>query len=418
MKKVKTLLLSLVIMLASAFISACSCGSTEVTQILETGISLRCVTEEGLITNEVDEYGVIHIEMYRGQKFEIEYTLTPVNVTTTEVGWVYSKGGIVNSGSTNSYSKSKQEKVTFTASGVGETQIEFITAATKKKAVVNVSVYQTIGNLPVFETPSNFVYNASKRELSWKAVTHYTNGEVASKDNSGDIEGLSFYEVKIQEYNDELAPVGEAKVIRTSSNYIPGDEIQTGKRYNVTVTAVGNNQKARSSSESTAFKFIQISENANLANDNGTITFKMPRYSPEAYIYFKGAEDEAAKHRVSATAGSNMSFNYKEIVGETNAKTMTKYNFCVKFYPFGYAENNEGWQGYLENDGNGYRVYESIFSEEIVVHKLATPQVNVKNSTANMSVGKVSDADNSSYSFASNYAQSLISIALPAGAYF
>ena len=46
-----------------------------------------------------------------------------------------------------------------------------------------------------------------------------------------------------------------------SADVLINDEIQTGKRYNVTVTAVGNNQKARSSSESTAFKFIQISEN-------------------------------------------------------------------------------------------------------------------------------------------------------------
>ena len=97
MKKVKTLIAAIFIVLATAFISACSCMEATITQVYETGISIRCTTST-IEWKKEEESGDISIKCYKNDRFTIEYTLTPPGVTTTQVDWEFSdNSGILSS---------------------------------------------------------------------------------------------------------------------------------------------------------------------------------------------------------------------------------------------------------------------------------------------------------------------------------
>ena len=126
MRKLKTILLSLIIFVACSFATACSCSGDdgEKNEILASKIAIECVTEG--ITSKVDENGLLSIECNKGDVFYIQYTITPDTVTSASVIWNWDKDGIIKS-SVNDMSASAVEKVLFRAENRGETNLTFET---------------------------------------------------------------------------------------------------------------------------------------------------------------------------------------------------------------------------------------------------------------------------------------------------
>ena len=128
MRKLKTIILSLVLMTASAFMTGCTCfggGDDELTVVQDTGISIECVelkyggkdddkapASKLPVTDK--ESGNIIINCNRNDTFTIRYTLSPENVTTTTVTWDIDNDSVVapeKKETGTSYSKTYQEDI-------------------------------------------------------------------------------------------------------------------------------------------------------------------------------------------------------------------------------------------------------------------------------------------------------------------
>ena len=176
MKKVKTLVISLLIAFASSFMTACSCSTgsdAPVEQVLEQSIAIECTSSNVEVTKH-EETGYLTIKCHKGSKFTIKYTLTPDNVTTTRVNWDYKGADDILSCDRNTYSQTSSEPVTFTARNVGNTVVEFVSDATKKTTQATVIVGDVPEALPTFVSvdTNNFSYDKNTAELSWPAVTN------------------------------------------------------------------------------------------------------------------------------------------------------------------------------------------------------------------------------------------------------
>ena len=196
------------------------------------------------------------------EKFVIEYTLEPENVTLTQVNWQYDQS-VVRS-KVNTYSKSPQETITFDAVDTGTTEIVF-TTRTSKTAVVSVEVWAPIGELPVFETPSTISYDIASGEIRWAEVGKFENGVSVEKDVGGFVNGLSCYELSINTYDDNNQVIDNQVVQPFNRFYAMPNR---GVKYGVSIRAVGDNKKAKTSKYSEEFRFVQIAAVSDLANNN------------------------------------------------------------------------------------------------------------------------------------------------------
>lgn len=378
MKKVKTILSAIFMILATAFISACSCTEGDITQVYETGISIRCTTDATYWTKD-EESGDLTIRCYKNDRFTIEYTLTPPGVTTTQVDWEFSDNSGILSASSFSYSKSATEQVTFTASNRGETTITFTTKATGKKVKAYVRVSEEKSKLPTLEAPSGFDYNPMTGTVSWDHVTrvklngHTTSAEIVD----GKAKGLVAYKVTVSEYkydkggNKYIDPE-TTRTEEVTTNQYTG--LETGKTYAINVSAVGNDYDAKSGEASADFFFHQLSKVTNLSNSNGEITFTAPKFSPKSILTCEGSGVTVSKTQtypssthISEMGGNDYSAKYTEFGSHSD------YVISVVAYPRDYIEA----RGYAEIDS--VRYYPSVTSESISIKKLSEPEISLEN---------------------------------------
>lgn len=387
MKKVKTILSAIFMILATAFISACSCTDGDITQVYETGISIRCTTDATYWTKD-EESGDLTIRCYKNDRFTIEYTLTPPGVTTTQVDWEFSDNSGILSASSFSYSKSATEQVTFTASNKGETTITFTTRATGKKVKAYVRVSEEKSKLPSLDAPSGFDYNPLTGTVSWDHVTtvklngHTTRAELVD----GKAKGLVAYKVTVSEYkydrgDNKYIDPETTKTEEVTTNQYTG--LETGKTYAISVTAVGNDYDAKSGEASLDFFFHQLSKVTNLSNNNGEITFTAPKFSPKSILTCEGSGVTVSKTQtypssthISEMGGNDYSAKYTEFGAHSD------YEISVVAYPRDYVEA----KGYAEIDG--VRYYPSVTSESISIKKLSEPEISLENITKdNVTIG-------------------------------
>ena len=105
MKKVKTIILSFLIVLGTAFMSACSCGPSDAGPVVpDREITISCNKYFGGNVNITSnpESKELNIKCNVGDEFTIEYLLSPDNTTATKVRWEIADSKIVNTKNKNS----------------------------------------------------------------------------------------------------------------------------------------------------------------------------------------------------------------------------------------------------------------------------------------------------------------------------
>ena len=390
MKKVKTLLAALILIMASALINACTCMDTTITQVYETGISIRCTTDSVEATKN-EETGELEIRCYKNDRFTIEYTLTPPGVTTTQVDWEFDDNSGILTAPTFSYSKSATESITFTASNKGSTVITFTTKATGKKAKAKVNVSEERGKLPTLAAPANFNYNPTTGTVVWDHVTKvYLNNQLTSATIvDGKAKGLVAYKVTVSEYKYDSHGVAylDPETTRTEevvTNQYPGLEV--GKTYAIQVAAVGNDYDAKTGSvNETPFMFHQITPVTDLENNNGTISFTAPKFSAKSNLYCDGVNtpySPSVMYPAGTTInnmGGNTHFVSYSVFGER-----ASYDLKVTAYPRDYNES----RGYAEI--SNIRYYPSQESNSLTIKRFSKPEISLENVISdNVTIGGV-----------------------------
>lgn len=404
MKKAKIFITGIIMVLASAFMSACSCAETEFTPVYETGISIRCTTES-VTSSRDDESGNLIIECYKGERFTIEYTLTPASVTTTQVDWEFSDNSGILSTSTFSYSKGAVESISFGARSVGETTITFKTKTTGKIAKAKVIVSKEKARIPQLDAPSIFDFDIDSGVVGWNNVTKVwlsnTLQDAEAFVGTGVdkvAKGLTGYSVSIweMEYNDSGVPnviESTKKEVAVSTNKItmPEGGFVVGKTYKVKVKAVGDSRNAFTSADSTEFMFHQVEPVNDLGVDNGAISFTAPKFSQRCEVYYS---DKASKTKVGSSSNLPISkLGGESYRGENSIKCATffgeleQYNVSVVAMP---KEFDKDKNYYTEN---GVRYYQSPRSNSFIFRKLSTPTITLENVIGNATVGGIVFSD-------------------------
>ncbi len=394
MKKVKTIITALIIIFATAFVSACSCGQSDpedIIQVYETGISITSDFDGA----EVDpENGFMTIRCHRGEEFTITYTLTPSNATTTQVDWDFTTNDDVVESKRNyySYSQAISHSVTFVARKVGNTVLRFTTKATGKWTEATIIVGDAPEVLPTFVAPTNLNYNPSLGKLTWDPVTTqklYTGEVVDCPKNNGVVVGLTGYEVIAKNLT-----TGETIQEFVTKNEFDG--LVRGNTYSVSVVAKGDdNFTVKDSPKSSEFLYHQLASAENLQNNNGVITFNTPMYSSENRVYFNVSDNSQYVSRTidSSVSSQLCSFRTDETF-EVLAPNLMEYNIYVVSYPEGYANAEKQGLNYVLDVNTKVRYYASIPTNTLVVQKLETPIVSLSYKTDTLTVGGVTFGEN------------------------
>lgn len=418
MKKVKTIIASVVVIIASIFVSACSCGDSSVPQVYVTDINIKCVTPDsngvwsywGTLDDDssssggtLDENtGILNICCRVGETFKIEYNLDPVDATFTQVNWEFGTVGLVKTRSGESFrKKSTNEVVEFVAQDRSKnrytTTLTFtanITGSgkngTEKSVTCKITVYDKVADQPTLSAPSNVHFNSDLNRIEWDKVTTLidSNNNVytpsASEITNGVIDGLSEYRVRIKDEDGELV---EEKRVDYTKTYCPMPA--TGNQYSVEICAVGS-EAVNSSSYTQPYSFYKLSDVTDLANNNGDITFKHPKMASKYTIYYYGLNNSSNKNQMSQLVSSdelnrNNSIRTTDFVGDTGVSD--KYNIALVFYPENYDES----KGYSEI--NGVKYFPSTSETSKVIQKLSAPTISLRTDKGDVTVGGVNFAN-------------------------
>ena len=204
MKKVKTFIASLMIILATAVLSACSCsgdkGNPDVTPVACQNIS---ISSDFAGATKSDETGYLKITCQLSEEFAITYKLGPDNTTQTQVDWSFSENNIVGcknrydfKDGVYSFSRGTEQTIKFVANKAGSTTIRFSPHGTDKFVLADITVTTPKATWPTFLAPSGIDYNPTTGEVTWNAVTKYKkpNGEITdAPSKSGQVNSLLGY---------------------------------------------------------------------------------------------------------------------------------------------------------------------------------------------------------------------------------
>lgn len=369
MKKVKVFLTAIIMVVASAVITACSCSETEFTPVYETGISIRCTTG-GVESSLDEESGEVTIWCHRGDRFTIEYTLTPADATSTQVDWEFSKDGPL-SASTFSYSKGVVEQVTFTAKGKGETDIIFTTHTTGKKAIAHVTVYEEASKLPTLATPSNIHLDISSGAVTWNPIT---------------TTGLSGYKAVVQEYQIDSAgtayrdtSVEAVEVLLDTNKY---DAIVPGKTYGIKLTAIGDGRDAMTGTESTEFIFHQLSDVVIDGVSNGTVSFTTPKYAASGVVACEGTTVTKTFESMSSSLAGQGNEGYSVECGECFGEDSGEYKLSITAYPKNFIIGTD-----IHKRFNKVYFYPSNAVNVPKITRLSAPELSLVNILGDQTIG-------------------------------
>jgi len=381
MKKAKTLLGTLLIMLVSIFASACSCGGDgNVTHVYEQDINIRCMTANENVSSTIDDIsGELSIECREGDRFVIEYEITPVDTTTTQVNWEFAsegKGAVEPYRRDYSRNKSTKEQVEFEARNEGTTTLTFKTQTLGKEAKCTITVYKPVAELATLVAPTNLRYVPAENALKWNPVNSvYEPGSfVPSTSNGTAIAGLTGYEVVSVDENG-----GETLLTTTTSTKYEG--IEAGVHYNLKVRAVGRSYSVKNSDYTEVYKFYKLEPAINIANNNGEISFTTQDYANKIEFYPFGADFNYNQVLIKAVAsGSNYKITYNQM---PNWNQGTSYNISTKVFPLGFDDN----LGYgMGGTDNAERYFPSDVTAPIEVQRLNKTLLGLLDSTGTATV--------------------------------
>ena len=380
MKKVKTLLMSLLILTATAFVSACSCSSSgdpNAPVVPEKEITISCEEYTGSNVNVIYDpvSKELDIKCNSGDTLYIQYLLSPEDATTTTVNWDVSDTSVISC-DTYTYSKTISEKVEFVAGQKGSATITFSTAS-NKTAVAHVEVAAKIANLPSFSKidVEDISYNSTNGRLTWKEPSTMITALGEVKDITEEARaGLLHYEVTILNLEDNsTSKINVGAGIRYVDNFVKG------ARYAVSVKPIGNRYTANDGENSDDFKFCQLEAVSELAVVNGAVSFTTSKHSSEHRIFpdydpQKSNNIYESRHIEAGVKYSNFNYtNFKNFNGSV-------YNIAVQSFPAYYDASLN--YGKILNSGveeEGMRCYPSNVSEVKRILKLVEPELSITN---------------------------------------
>lgn len=392
MKKVKTILTIFVLMLTTIWATACSCSGEEELEVVNpSAIKIELVTDDSSpnVTGRYDpDSEVLIIDNCRvGDKFKIKYTISPENVTATEVAWVaepFENGGKVKPAQFmgDSRSDSAIETITFdvvqrpTEEETCSAKITFRTSVYGKEAICIVKISPKLDDVSTFVAPTGLGYNPTTNTLSWTPVTQVYNSQgmtvPATMKADGSAVGLESYEViHIGDDGEEII-----ETIPATQTSISG--LEAGKEHSYKIRAIANTMLANSSEFSSTYKFYELLPTATPVNNNGDFSIKLPSKATTAEIYaFKDINTPSLS--IDTTEGSDVEFSYIDF--DSN-KTSTLYYVRTIVYP---CVTNE----YASKATTGYAIgdvyyFASDFSGAIEVMRLSAPTLTFESTTTNL----------------------------------
>lgn len=375
MKKVKTILASLMIILATAVMSACSCsGSSDDDGGPQISVTAISITSDFSKATRDDETGYLTIKCSRNEEFDITYNLSPDNTTRTQVDWTFEGNDsvVVTKGNYYTYSNTATHTITFKATKVGNTVIKFKPKNTDKWTQATVTVGEAEAVWPSFVAPSGLDYNPSTGKIVWNAVSQmktYT-GEIQNVSTSnGIIGGLSGYIVKYKNLT-----TGEEYTTPTDQPIANREfELPRGYTYEVSVGVRGDDFSVKDSPMSEAIRIHQLSTVTNLTNNNGLISFSTPEYSELNEVYYLASDTKECITRTSDGA-QDISFICRD--GNNKLfKDASRYDISVISYPKGWATAKTEGKNYVFDNATQARFYPSVASETLVVQNLPSPTI-------------------------------------------
>lgn len=380
MKKVKTFLASIMIILATAVLTACSCSGDggniddNTPQIPVSGIT---ISSDFAGATRDDETGYINITCNAGDEFNITYTLAPDNTTRTQVDWDFEgdDSAVVTKKnySTYSYSQGITHTITFVAKNEGFTTIKFKPKNTDKWKQVDVNVGKAKSVWPSFAQVTGLRYNSTTGKVVWSAVSQMRlhTGEIVnvSTNADGSISGLSGYIVSYKNITTGEEYTTPYNQPISACEY----ELPRGNTYEINVYARGDDFSMKDGPVSNTFRFHQLATVTELKNNNGEISFISPEYAEHNEIRY--LEHDQSKYITETTDGkANVSF-----IAEERFDKAEKYNISVISYPTNYAKATvEYGESFVYNEGDETRYYPSVQSEELVVENLVAPTITVE----------------------------------------
>lgn len=382
MKKFKTILASLFMILATAFISACSCsGDGTGVVVFEQDIDIRCVTEN-VKPDKDEESGIVTVHAHLGDTFGIEYNISPNDVTYTEVNWSMSEKGYVEPTMRDwTRAKSTKEVVEFKAvarkGGTQDTEIT-ITFKTRHERVATcrVYVYDRREKIPTYAVPNGVEFNPETNTLSWNPVNVVYNAQGGELSDSKYFEKMS-YEISKKNLLTDEEPF---KYVTNKTSYsgvnevIGGetikDEILPGVPYEFSVRAVGDNHVVWPSDYSTSFKFYKLDKVTEVKNNDGKISFKPSENAAKFDIHYFGYKTTNHPHTISTAAGSSkVEFDHTSL---RDWESKPEYDIQVQAFPAQYSTELK----YAVKDG--IRYYPSDVTDKFNIKKLTNPTITTE----------------------------------------
>jgi len=386
MKKVKTIITSLLIVLASAFMTACSCGGNpvdpdSVVHVYETGIN---ISSDHTSVEVDEETGYLTIRCHVNDEFRITYDLKPSDTTTTQVDWDFITNDDVAVSKSNSYtySQSVNHTITFVAKKVGNTVLKFTTKATGKTTQATIIVGDRPEVLPSFVAPTGLDYNPETGKVTWDRVTQkksYT-GEVYT-----DATGLTGYQLTITDLTNDITL---DPVVVPDCEY----ELPRGITYAVKVKALGDGTgdgygfTVNNGPQSDEFKFHQLATATELKNNNGVISYKTPIHSYNNRIYFNAEDASMFITRSHDSLKSTVLDEFRtDETFEKKYPGLGEYNISIVSYP----NHFDDAKGYYQDVDTLIRYYPSVKTQSIKIQQLETPKVKMTDKLSNATISNI-----------------------------
>lgn len=319
MKKHKSLLTLIIGLISTAILAGCGCAKT----INPTKI-------------EVDRQSAT---MYVGDTLQLNYAISPVDATKTDVTVSVNKPGVVTLSETSLTGVEGSVTVTANAIDTSGVTVTFSIKGTNLSASTEIKVNPDPEKLP---TPAlmyiSFMNTSNK--IRFRAVPNAVSYEV-------DIDG-TVYSVPDPEPN---SPIANRYIeLRVFNEDI---DLAYDQGHIVKVRAVGDGAVYGTSEFSEEYKFIKLSPVTEITSNNGVLTWKANALADRYQIEINGVIEGVYPKTNTYTPNLSKAGSY-----EIRIKASHDVN----------TKNEEG-----------YYVFEGAFSEKFTISKLGAPNLELNN---------------------------------------
>lgn len=319
MKKHKSLLTLIIGLITTAILAGCGCAK----DVNPTKIELDKTSET----------------MFVGGSLDINYAISPVDATKTDVTVSVNKPGVVSLSETNL--SGVEGKVTVTANSIDTSgvTVTFSIKGTNLSASTEIKVNPDPEKLP---TPALMYisFMPTSNKIRFRAVPNSTSYDV-------EVDG-TIYNVPDPEPNSPIANrYVELNVFNEEIN------LAYDQGHTVRVRAVGDGLIYGTSEFSEEYKFIKLSQVTDVTSNNGVLTWKN--------------NELADRYQV-------------EINGEMQGVYPTTNSFTPSLSNAGsYEVRVKASHDITSKNEDGYYVFEGSFSEKFIISKLGAPTLTLNN---------------------------------------